>query len=412
MKKYLQRIANICISLTMCLLVHAEEVDTDTMEVFEPTELDLQLLDYTMAWVDTSACSEGYVIADLPDSVYINRLCSLPYIVEMSYNAVVKGFIEAYLHRSKKQVARMRRLADTYFPIFEEHLVRYGLPLELKYLPIIESGLNAQARSRAGAAGLWQFMPQTAKNSGLEVNSLVDERLDPYKSTDAACRYLKSLYAIYNDWNLAIAAYNCGPGNVNKAIHRANGRRDFWQIYDYLPRETRSYLPIYVAANYVFNFADEHNICPAEPILPLALDTIVIQERLHLQQVAEKLDVPLNILRKLNPQYTMDVLPGGKGYALCLPTEKVGAYIIHADSIVAYKQDSLLEKRRATIDLAQRTSQNGGYTANGVTYYKIKNGDTLSGIAKRFHCSVAQLQRWNGLKGSSIRAGKTLKILR
>ena len=405
------------ILLVLCLLnlyclTCAAVTDVDTLQVYEPSELDLRLLDYTLSWVDTSACTEGYVIADLPDSVYIERLCALPCIAEMPYNAVVKGFIEAYLHRSKKQVARMRRLGDTYFPMFEETLMRYGLPLELKYLPIIESGLNVQARSHAGAAGLWQFMPQTAKNSGLEVNSLVDERLDPYKSTDAACRFLKSLYAIYGDWNLAIAAYNCGPGNVNKAIHRAGGQRDFWQIYSFLPRETRSYLPIFVAANYVFTYADEHNICPAEPILPLAIDTIVVTRRLHLLQVAEKLDIPMNTLRKLNPQYTMDILPGGKDYTLCVPAEKAGAYICNEDSILSYRRDSLIEQRRATIDLAQRTAQNGGYTVNGVTYYKIKKGDTLSGIAKKFHCSVGQLQRWNGLKGSSLREGKTLKILR
>ncbi len=398
--------------LSISCFTVASAADADTLQVYEPTELDLRLLDYTLSWVDTSACTEGYVIADLPDSVYIERLCALPCIVEMSYNAVVKSFIEAYLHRSKKQVARMRRLADTYFPMFEYALVRYGLPLELKYLPIIESGLNVHARSHAGAAGLWQFMPQTAKNSGLEVNSLVDERLDPYKSTDAACRFLKGLYALYDDWNLAIAAYNCGPGNVNKAIHRAGGRRDFWQIYNFLPRETRSYLPIFVAANYVFTYADEHNICPAEPILPVATDTVIVTKRLHLQQVAEKLNIPLGTLRKLNPQYTMDILPGGKGYSLCVPVEKTGAYICNEDSILSYKRDSLIEQRRASIDLAQRTSQNGGYTVNGVTYYKIKKGDTLSGIAKKFHCSVAQLQRWNGLKGSSIREGKTLKILR
>lgn len=403
----------LCVGILVCMpRVSFAEIDMDTIGVYEPSELDSRLLDYSLSWIDTSSCAEGYVIADLPDSVYISRLCALPYIIEMPYNAVVKSFIEAYLHRSKKQVARMRRLADTYFPLFEEVLIRYGLPTELKYLPIIESGLNPQARSHAGAAGLWQFMPQTAKNCGLEVNSLIDERLDPYKATDAACRFLKSLYAIYDDWNLAIAAYNCGPGNVNKAIHRANGARDFWRIYNYLPKETRSYLPIFIAANYVFNYADEHNICPAEPILPLALDTIQVDKRLHLQQVAEVLDIPLNTLRKLNSQYTMDILPGGKGYSLCIPIEKVGHYIQQEDSILSYKRDSLIDNRRAVIDMAHRTSVNGGYSVNGVTYYKIKHGDTLSGIAKRFGCSVAQLQRWNGLKGSAIREGKTLKILR
>lgn len=384
---------------------------TDTLRGYQPSELDLHLLDYALAWIDTAECTDTEPLHTLPDSVYQERLCSLPCIVEMSYNGVVRGFIEAYLQRGRRQVANMRRLGDLYFPLFEEALYRYGLPEELKYLPVIESGLNATARSPMGAVGLWQFMPRTGKNSGLEINSLVDERLDPLKSTDAACRFLKSLYALYGDWNLAIAAYNCGPGNVNKAIHRAGGQRDFWDIYPFLPRETRSYLPIFVAANYVFNFADEHNICPAPPALPLATDTVLTDRRLHLLQVAEVTGIPLTTLRRLNPQYTWDILPGGKQYALCLPIEMSGAYIQWEDSICAYKADSLLHNRRAAIDLAQKTTSDG-YSVNGVTYYTIKQGDTLGGIAKKFRCTVAQLQRWNGLKGTSIRAGKTLKIHR
>lgn len=405
-------IAIVTVLLSTSCGVYAEYIGTDSLQVFEPTELDLQLLDYSLAWIDTLPCTEEYAFSKQPDSVYIARLQELPYIIEMPYNAVVKGFIEAYLSRNHKQVARMRRLSESYFPIFEEHLLRYGLPTELKYLPVIESGLNPQAHSRAGAAGLWQFMPQTAKNNGLEVNSLIDERLDPYKSTDAACRFLKSLYNIYHDWNLAIAAYNCGPGNINKAVHRANGQRDFWQIYTFLPKETRAYLPLFIAANYVFNYADEHNICPAEPLLPLSLDTVAVNDRLHLQQVANLLDIPLNTLRKINPQYAMNILPGGKAYTLCLPAEKVGAFILNEPAILSYKRDSLINKRRDIIDLAQHSDLNGGYTVNGVTYYKIKRGDTLSAIAKKFHCSVTQLQKWNGLKNTSIREGKTLKILR
>jgi membrane-bound lytic murein transglycosylase D len=261
-----------------------------------------------------------------------------------------------------------------------------------------------------GAAGLWQFMPSTGKIYGLEVNSLVDERMDPLRSTEAACRFLKSLYSIFNDWNLAIAAYNCGPGNVNKAINRAGGKRDFWSIYPFLPNETRAYLPLFIAAAYAMNYADVHGICPANLQITMKTDTIVTRERLHLQQVADNLGVALQELRRLNPQYARDILPGGKDYALCLPIEKAGLYIEQQDTILAYKAKELIHNRRDEINLLQHTSVLGGYSVNGVTYYKIKEGDTLGGIAKKFRVSVKQLKEWNGLKSDNIRAGKTLKI--
>jgi membrane-bound lytic murein transglycosylase D len=261
-----------------------------------------------------------------------------------------------------------------------------------------------------GAVGLWQFMPSTGKKYGLEINSLIDERMDPIRSTEAACRFLKSLYSIFNDWNLVIAAYNCGPGNVNKAIHRAGGKRDFWSIYPFLPRETRGYLPIFIAASYAMNFADIHGICPAAEIRYPITDTIVTNERQHLKQIAANLDITVEELRKLNPQYARDILPGGKDYALCLPIELSGAYIEQQDSILAYKAKELIHDRRAEIDLMQRTGLNGGYSVNGVTYYKIKEGDTLGGIAAKFRVSVKQLKSFNGLTSDLIRAGKTLKI--
>ena len=302
------------------------------------------------------------------------------------------------------------RMSEYYFPLFEEALNRYQLPYELRYLPIIESALNPIARSYVGAAGLWQFMPATGKLYGLEINSLVDERMDPIRATDAACRFLSNLYKIYGDWNLVIAAYNCGGGNVNKAIRRAGGKRDFWSIYPFLPRETRNYVPIFIAANYAMNYGHEHGICKAPIEKAMLTDTICINQRMHLQQVSEKLEISMEELRRLNPQYSRDILPGGKDYTLCLPTEKVGLFIEQQDSIIAHKADSLIHNRRAEIDLAKVTSINGAYRVNGVTYYTIKNGDTLGGIAKRFHCSVKQLKQWNGLKSDIIRAGKKLKI--
>jgi membrane-bound lytic murein transglycosylase D len=294
--------------------------------------------------------------------------------------------------------------------LFEDILGKHNLPYELCYLAVVESALNPQAHSHMGAAGLWQFIPSTGKIYGLEVNSLVDERMDPLRSTEAACRFLKSLYGIFNDWNLAITAYNCGPGNVNKAIHRAGGKRDFWSIYPFLPSETRAYLPLFIAAAYAMNYADVHGICPADLQITMKTDTIVTYERQHLQQVADNLNIPLSELRRLNPQYARDILPGGKAYALCLPIEKAGSYIDQQDSIIAYRAKELIHNRRDEIELLQRTSVQGGYSVNGVTYYKIKEGDTLGGIAKKFHVSVKQLKAWNGLKSDIIRAGKTLKI--
>lgn len=381
------------------------------MPHYEQSELDILLLEQTLQWMDTTDCQATPDTTTLPDSVYIQRLSSLPYEIEMPYNSIVRSFINMYVVRRPQQVARLRRLSHVYFPLFEDALVRYGLPDELKYLPVIESGLNPSAHSRAGAAGLWQFMPSTGKNCGLEVNSLVDERLDPIRSTDAACRFLKSLYDIYCDWNLVIAAYNCGPGNINKAIRRAGGKRDFWDIYPYLPRETRSYLPIFIAANYALNFADLHGICPATADTTLIADTIMTNRRLHLQQVAALTGVSMQDLRRLNPQYQKDILPGTKDYALRLPQHFTGAFIENEDSIYLYKADSLINNRRKEIDMAQKTSIDG-YSVNGVKYYIVQKGDVLGSIAKRNHCTVAQLQKWNNLKGTTIRIGQKLKIMK
>lgn len=375
-----------------------------------PNDSTLAFLDESLAWVDTSSCHSDTLIADIPDSVYKQRLQALPLIVEVPYNEVVRKYILRYIKHSPKQLAVLQRKAEYYFPIFEDIIVRYQLPYELCYLSIVESALNPNARSHVGATGLWQFMPSTGKRYGLEINSLVDERMDPIRSTEAACQYLTDLYKIFGDWNLAIAAYNCGPGNVNKAIHRAGDKRDFWSIYPFLPKETRGYLPIFIAVVYAMNYAQVHGICPAEPLLTMASDTIITTQRQHLKQIAENIHIPLHELRRLNPQYPRDIIPGGKEYAICLPSEKMGAYIDNEQVILAYQADELINNRRAEIELLHQTSVEGGYSINGITYYKIKPGDTLGGIAKKFRVSVKQLKTWNGLKSDNIRAGKTLKI--
>lgn len=389
------------LSILVPSLLAAQEKFADTTTIF---------FDEALAWIDTTDCQSDTLITELPDSIYKIRLQALPLIIEVPYNEVVRKYILRYIKHSPRQLAALQRKSEYYFPIFENIIARHQLPYELCYLSIVESALNPQARSHMGAAGLWQFMPATGKRYGLEVNSLVDERMDPIRSTEAACKYLSDLYDIFNDWNLAIAAYNCGPGNVNKAIHRAGGKRDFWSIYPFLPRETRGYLPIFIAVVYAMNYAGMHGICPSEPLLTMASDTIVTTQRQHLKQIAANLNIPLSELRRLNPQYPRDIIPGNKEYAICLPIEKVGEYIDNERTILAYQADELINNRRDEIELLQRTSVYGGYSINGVTYYKIKAGDTLGGIAKKFHVSVKQLKAWNGLKSDAIRAGKTLKI--
>lgn len=374
------------------------------------TVLSPIFFDEALAWLDTTECTSDTLITELPDSIYKQRLQALPFVIEVPYNEVVRRYILRYVKHSPRQLAALQRKAEYYFPIFEDILAKHDLPYELCYMPVIESALNPQARSHMGATGLWQFMPATGKKYGLEINSLVDERMDPIRSTEAACLFLKNLYAIFQDWNLVIAAYNCGPGNVNKAIHRAGGKRDFWSVYPYLPSETRGYLPIFIAASYAMNYAEAHGICPATPLATMASDTIVTTQRQHLKQIADNIDIPLAELRRLNPQYPRDIIPGGKAYAICLPIEKAGLYIDKQDTILAYQAKELIHNRRDEIELLHRTSVNGGYSINGVTYYKIKEGDTLGGIAKKFRVSVKQLKAWNGLKSDMIRAGRTLKI--
>lgn len=383
----------------------------DSTSAVLPDSLELPVFfDEALAWLDTTECTSDTLITALPDSLYKARLQALPFVIEVPYNEVVRRYILRYVKHSPRQLASLQRKAEYYFPIFEDILGKHELPFELCYLPVIESALNPQARSHMGAVGLWQFMPATGKRYGLEVNSLIDERMDPIRSTEAACKFLKALYSIFGDWNLVIAAYNCGPGNVNKAIHRAGGKRDFWSIYPYLPKETRGYLPIFIAASYAMNYADMHGICPSYENFYPVTDTIVTTERQHLKQIAANLNVTLEELRRLNPQYARDIIPGGKEYALCLPMAISGAYIDQQDTILAYQAKELIHNRRAEIDLMQKTGLHGGYSVNGVTYYKIKEGDTLGGIAAKFRVSVKRLKAFNGLTSDMIRAGKTLKI--
>lgn len=354
--------------------------------------------------------------------VYIDRLSRMPTIMEMPYNDVVRKFIDRYCGKLRHSVSYMLGASNFYMPIFEEALEAYNLPLELKYLPIIESALNPKAVSRVGATGLWQFMLPTGKQYGLEVNSLVDERRDPVKSSYAAAHFLSDLYKVFGDWNLVIAAYNCGPEQINKAIRRSNGERDYWKIYPYLPRETRGYVPAFIAANYAMTYYCDHNICPMTTRLPAKTDTVVVNRNVHLEQVAAVCNIDIEQLRALNPAYRRDIVPGASGRAyIRLAQTDVGRFIENEDSVYNYDADRLIAKR-ATVEVnddqpvvstkrrssSRRSSaRRSRSSSRSVT---IKKGQTLSEIAKRNGTTVAKLKKLNGLKGSNIRAGKKLKV--
>ena len=391
---------------------------------------------------------------------YQERLRRLPVVMEMPYNSVVQKFIDQYSGRLRRTVSYALGAGNFYIPIFEEALDYYGLPLELKYLPVIESALEPKAKSSAGAVGLWQFMLATGKRYDLKVNSLIDERQDPYKSSWAAARYLRDLYKIYRDWNLVIAAYNCGPTNVNKAIHRANGVRDYWTIYPYLPSETRGYVPAFIAANYIMNYYCEHNICPMKTKIPITTDTVTIMRDLHMQQVAELCNVDVEAIQALNPQYRTQLIPGSSGpMTLRLPTETLNTFIDLKDSVYNYRVDELLT-RRSSVEVDDRldnrsvaskrraarqqsasesssssrssasksSSRKSSRSSNSKSSSRssrssrkskkekssasatVRKGDTLIEIAHRNGTTVEKLKKKNKIKGNMIKPGQKLKV--
>ena len=349
---------------------------------------------------------------------YMERLKRLPSIIEMPYNDIVQKFIDRYSGRLRRSVSFMLGAQNFYIPIFEQALETYGLPLELKYLPVIESAFNPQAVSRVGATGLWQFMLATGKNYGLEVNSLVDERKDPIKASYAAAHYLSDLYKIFGDWNLVIAAYNTGPENINKAIHRAKGKTDYWEIYPFLPKETRGYVPAFIAANYIMNYYCEHNICPMVTELPAKTDTVTVHRDVHFEQIAQVLHMSVDQLKELNPQYRRNIVNGStKPSIIKLPSTKVNLFIDNEEAIYAYQTDSLLS-RRSTVAVNQeyveqqskkskKSKKSSRSRGKSVT---IRQGDTLSEIAARNHTTVAKLKKLNKISGTNIRAGKKIRV--
>lgn len=310
-------------------------------------DLDSLLNEYmSKTYLTSNDCNMKNENPSYPTEVFIDRLSRMPTVMEMAHNNVVQNFIDRYCTRLRGTISYMLGASNFYIPIFEEALEAYQIPLELKYLPVIESALNPRAVSRVGATGLWQFMLATGKQYNLKINSLVDERRDPIKASYAAAHLLSDLYKVFGDWNLVIAAYNCGPGNVSKAIQRSGGSKDYWHIYPYLPRETRGYVPAFIAANYMMTYYSLHNICPMGSRLPAQTDTIMITKRLHLEQVSNVLGIDIEMLRALNPMYRHDIIPGDtEPYALRLPQADVNRFIEMEDAIYNYRASELLTNR-------------------------------------------------------------------
>ena len=341
--------------------------------------------------------------SNVPDEVYIESLKKMNSFISLPYNDIVKNYIILYSEKMPTKMAHMLGLCQYYMPIFDETFNKHDLPEELKAMAIIESAMNPLAVSRAGAKGMWQFMYATAKMYGLHIDSFVDERMDPVKAADAAARYLQDAYEIFGDWNLAIASYNCGAGNVNKAIRRSGGKRAFWDIWPYLPRETRGYVPAFVGALYAMTYHKEHGIKPEAIEMPVHVDTFKINKQLHLKQVAELTGAPLEELKNLNPQYRHDIIPGNsKEYILRLPYTYTNAFIEHEDSVYRHKYDEFFNP--STIKKIQ-----DGADGERIVY-TVKNGDYLGRIASRNRCTVAQIKRWNNLKSNNIRVGQRLVI--
>jgi membrane-bound lytic murein transglycosylase D len=354
------------------------------------------------------------LIPEFSDSVYIARLKNIPTVVDLTYNSVVRRYIEVYTKQKRASVGVMLGLSQYYFPLFDEIFDYYDVPNEMKYMSIIESALNPRAYSRTRAVGLWQFMYGTGRLYGLNVNSLVDDRRDPIKSTYAAARFCRDLYSIYNDWILVIAAYNCGPGNVNKAIRRSGGKRNYWDIYYYLPRETRGHVPAFIAATYMMNYYKEHNLTPVPISFPLASDTIMVTKNLHLAQVSEVLGIPIALLRDMNPQYRADIIPGeAHPMVLRLPLEQTAKFIDYEKNIYAYKDSVFFNPEKAITSPTTFDASSAGDPPPGnyaKLSYTVKTGDNLGFISTWYNVRISDIRYWNNIRHNTIRAGQRLTI--
>jgi len=379
------------------------------MEMIDSLTVNMFYSD-TNYFTDTSFLNKyGYApdfVPDFHDSVYEARIARLNTTtpIDLTYNKIVRNYIDLYAKNRRHLISKVLGLAELYFPVFEEHLNRYNIPLELKYLAIVESGLNPTAGSHAGAKGLWQFMYYTGKLYGLNVNSMIDERYDPVKSTVAACQHMRDLYEIYGDWNLVMAAYNSGAGNVNKAMRKAGGTKSYWAIWPYLPAETRGYVPGFIAVLYLMNYAPEHNLYPMKPgALHIETDTVTITQPLSFDQVSEMLNIPIETIRLLNPQYISGIIPAYKNlkYSLRLPYKYVMAFVENEEALYEFKSSKGMEKEKILSEIQKAKSR---------AVHKVKYGESLSVIAEKYRCKVSQLKSWNNLKNNTIYAGQKLIV--
>lgn len=427
-------------SITDESIIYPESFETDSKKLLESW--------YMKNYTDTDDRYRTSGNPSTSDAVIRQRLADLPTVIDMPFNQIVRSYIDRYMERGRPLVASLLGLSTYYMPIFEQALEAEQLPLELKYLPIIESALDPNAVSRSGAGGLWQFMPASAKGYGLEISSLVDERRDPYKSSKVAAKMLRDLYATYGDWSLAIAAYNCGPGAVNKAIRRAGGdpkKHDFWSIYQYLSPETRGYVPMFIAANYVMNYYQDHNISPVLPTKPLVTDTVGVSSRVHFDQISKVLDIPKDELKILNPQFRAEIIPASasKQYMLILPAQQVQAYIMSENDILAYEaskyarridaepgelpgvesvdgEEELLLAQRGDADdmpAEEATEGEGPRQSNTdlsakkrIVTHTVASGETINDIATRYGVTVSDIRSWNSLRRNAVRAGQKLRV--
>jgi membrane-bound lytic murein transglycosylase D len=417
----------LCCFLLITFFVHANNPLKDTIPSLEYSNFDKNLDSLMSSWyVQESVGSDSTYVTELdsatllsdhPDSFYTERIKKIPSVIELTYNDIVKRCIQIYTQRHRDRLEIMLGLKDYYFPIMEEILDSYGLPIELKYLSVVESALNPRAVSRCGATGLWQFMYGTGRMYKLTINSFVDERRDLIAATHAAAKYFMDMYKIYKDWNLVIASYNCGPGNVNKAIRRSGGKTNYWEIYNYLPRETRSYVPLYIAATYAMNYYKDHNLTPRYIDVPPYSDTVMVAQNVHLQQVSSVLNLPLQQLRDLNPQYRRDILPGA--YSVCplrLPAQYATKYIDNESTILSYRRDELFTGEFKTITPTSFHSKKYSYTPELPSgnkqklYHTILSGESIGGIAEKYRVRVSDLRYWNNVSGNRIIAGQKLLV--
>ena len=358
-----------------------------------------------------SVTTDDSAIIEFPDSVYRERLGKINSVISLPYLPIIRSCIHIYTDRERDVFRAILGLKDYYFPMIEDIFDSYGLPAELKYMAVIESALNPNAVSRVGATGMWQFMYSTGRLYGLTINSIVDERRDPVKATHAAAQYLKDMYDIYHDWILVLAAYNCGPGNVDKAIRRSGNRKDYWAIYYRLPRETRGYIPQYIAVTYLLNYYKELHIQPLPLDIPLTTDTLMVNKDIHLSQISDVMNIPIDELRALNPQYRTGLIPGStRPQSLRLPMKHLGNFIDLNDTIRKYKSDIYLNKARLTVNPSRSTYLPPDVKGKTKIYYTIKDGDNLGFIAEWFKVGLSDLRYWNDIYGNTIRVGQKLAL--